>query len=376
MNGKAVSGTVLTALLACMLLFPSSIELANSREAPLGFDMKVEPEHPTVDDEVNVTVTFLDVPSISYGFGVGPLTRVNNEFSVDINVSIPFIVVWAYVGNVTYKYELGKLSEGSYNFSATVHYWLQRPDGTWPSSSSDYSYRESFTVFAVSASWTIGVVPHYSYVHDGLATINISIWGVKASDHLFGIQFRLSYDLTVLQIVNLTEGPFMQDPRWNLHGTFFTISNEVDPVYGPTVLINDLLLPDSNGNWTAFPEGDGTLVTVRFQAKSNKTSQGDIWTPVHLSDGPPGVIRLTPPGDGWICLVEEAKTDVNMDGRVDMKDLSYVAVRFGSSPSDNRWSPSADINSDDRIDMKDLSTVAKQFGKIYEVPPDAGIPPL
>jgi parallel beta-helix repeat protein len=55
--------------------------------------------------------------------------------------------------------------------------------------------------------------------------------------------------------------------------------------------------------------------------------------------------------------------DVNGDERVDMKDVSFVAKRFGSDPSKPNWDTNADINDDGRVDMKDISAVAKNFGK-------------
>lgn len=216
---------------------------------------------------------------------------------------------------------------------------------------------------------TIGVVPHYSYVHNGFATINISIQGVEASDRLIGISFRLSYDTTLLQLLNVTEGPFMQDPRWNLHGTEFIVFVEVDPAFGPVVTVGDALLPDDNGNWTAFPDGNGTLATIQFQA-SNTTSQGHIWTRVGLSSEQADFCS-----SGYICLLEEAKTDLNQDGTVNMKDLGKAAKAFGTEPGDLRWDSACDINSDFKVDMKDIGAVAKHFGKTYEVPPDVGIPP-
>lgn len=367
MNWKAVSGTLLTTLLVGMLMLASNIQPTTSQEAPLRFDVKIEPQYPTVNDIVNVTVVLLDVPSISYAFGFGPLIRVNNEFSVDINVSIPWILLWAYVGNVTHTYGLGKLSKGSYNFSATVHYWHELPDGTWPSKSSDYSYGESFAVSPLRRSLvTMEVVPHYSYVHDGFATINIVI---EALDGLVGIGFKLAYANTLLQVTNVTEGPFMQNPAWNLHGTTFIQFVEVDPAFGPVVFVGDLLNPDDDGVWAASADGNGTLATIQFQA-SNTMSQGHIWTRVGLSSEQADFCS-----SGYICLLEEAKNDLNQDGTVNMKDLGMVAKASGTRPGDLRWDAACDINCDFKVDMKDIGAVAKHFGKTYEVPPDAGNPP-
>jgi phosphatidylethanolamine-binding protein (PEBP) family uncharacterized protein len=55
--------------------------------------------------------------------------------------------------------------------------------------------------------------------------------------------------------------------------------------------------------------------------------------------------------------------DVNGDGRVDMRDMGYVARRFMCVPGDPLWDPTADFNSDGKIDMVDIGTVARHFGE-------------
>jgi hypothetical protein len=47
---------------------------------------------------------------------------------------------------------------------------------------------------------------------------------------------------------------------------------------------------------------------------------------------------------------------------IDMKDVAYVAKRFGTRPGDTLWDPNADINGDGKVDMKDIALVAKGFG--------------
>lgn len=54
-------------------------------------------------------------------------------------------------------------------------------------------------------------------------------------------------------------------------------------------------------------------------------------------------------------------SDVNGDGRVDMKDVSYVAKRFWCVPGDVLWDAVADVNGDGRIDVKDIGMVARHF---------------
>ena len=93
--------------------------------------------------------------------------------------------------------------------------------------------------------------------------VNVTIKGLDARWQLVGIQFRLSYDPTLIEFVEGIEGPFMQDPEWNLYGTFPMIWPD-NGAYGPHVLAGDLLLPDENGTWAAFPYGSGVLFTIRF----------------------------------------------------------------------------------------------------------------
>jgi hypothetical protein len=57
--------------------------------------------------------------------------------------------------------------------------------------------------------------------------------------------------------------------------------------------------------------------------------------------------------------------DVNVDGKVDMKDVSIVARAFGSHQGHQKWNPTADENEDNVIDMKDIGMVCRNFGKDY-----------
>jgi len=66
-----------------------------------------------------------------------------------------------------------------------------------------------------------------------------------------------------------------------------------------------------------------------------------------------------------IILVSALTGDINVDGKVDMRDLSIVALAFGSYPGDPRWNPEADINGDNKIDMRDLVLICKNFGNSY-----------
>jgi hypothetical protein len=54
--------------------------------------------------------------------------------------------------------------------------------------------------------------------------------------------------------------------------------------------------------------------------------------------------------------------DLNLDGKVDLKDYFIAAKAFGEDPTRPRWNPLADINRDGKVDLKDVYIVAKGFG--------------
>ena len=51
------------------------------------------------------------------------------------------------------------------------------------------------------------------------------------------------------------------------------------------------------------------------------------------------------------------------DGRVDLRDVSYVARRFMLTPSSPSWDSRTDLNGDDKIDMQDVAIAASHFGE-------------
>jgi len=104
-------------------------------------------------------------------------------------------------------------------------------------------------------------------------TININVANVK---NLYTYQFRLSWEPSLLNVTSVTEGPFL-----NAKGTYMTsftqkIYNTPDPlgVSGYVYAACTLLAEPA----TAAASGNGTLVTVEFQA--NKAGN----TSLHLHD--------------------------------------------------------------------------------------------
>jgi hypothetical protein len=63
----------------------------------------------------------------------------------------------------------------------------------------------------------------------------------------------------------------------------------------------------------------------------------------------------------WISL----RGDLNHDNKVDMLDLSFAALAFGSYPGHPRWNPISDVNKDNKVNIVDIALIAKNFGKTW-----------
>jgi len=64
----------------------------------------------------------------------------------------------------------------------------------------------------------------------------------------------------------------------------------------------------------------------------------------------------------------ELTTDLDFDGKVNIKDLFTVAKAFGTEPGHPRWEMEADLNGDGIVNVRDIFAVAKDFGKSVSLP--------
>jgi len=205
-------------------------------------------------------------------------------------------------------------------------------------------------------------------------TVNITISNLSEGFRAVGVQFRLCYDNALIEAVNVTEGTFMKDPRWNFYGTYFISYIENDPVYGPSVIVGILLLPNATGTWETFPYGNGTLATITFRTLMQETGL----------EKPPLTCALTlvntmiinddleeiphTINHGTFEMYPTNAADINHDYKVDMKDVGIAAHAFGTVPGDLRWNALADITGpitwvpDGKVDMRDIGVLARNFG--------------
>jgi hypothetical protein len=127
-----------------------------------------------------------------------------------------------------------------------------------------------------------------------------------------------------------------------------TFTSTVSGGYTPYIYqwyLNDTAVSGATmNNWNFTPIALGTyIVHLRVTDAYNSTVQSEI-------------ARI-------VCGT--SASDVNRDGKVDLRDISLVAIAFGSYPEHPRWNPIADLNQDAKIDLKDIALVAKHFGDHY-----------
>jgi len=232
----------------------------------------------------------------------------------------------------------------------------------------------------VSPAWTkVGPAPSVG----SIINVNVEVHNLTQDMQVVAIQFRLQYNDSVLQLVSVNEGPFMEDPTWNLYGTFFTSANNVggDPTYPFThVIVAELVFPNlTNGEYdqTTLPNTENsivnsTLATFQFMVlQQNGPVQPDINTTLNvLPFFPPtdnnfidknaNLVPDLPGVNGTVTIYStRAFCDVNNDGTIDCKDLAMAAHAFGTTSGDGRWDARGDVNGDGKIDGKDLVLIVK-----------------
>jgi len=151
---------------------------------------------------------------------------------------------------------------------------------------------------------------------------------------LIAAQFRIGYDPSLMEVVDVEEGPFLK--TYAQYGTYPIVYIEEDGIYGPHVLFGDIILPDPDtGSWDwmptyqGWPNGTGVLATIVFKPLVQS------WTETYTADFPVKEIILLdselktigflPPVDGNYTMLP-----IEPAGRViDVWMLNYPAPYGG-----------------------------------------------
>jgi hypothetical protein len=197
-------------------------------------------------------------------------------------------------------------------------------------------------------------------------SVGINIYNVTDAMKLVGFEFKLGYNTTLLDIVDVQNGTFFEPFAGSPNGGMLYYG----PYYGADyVLFAGFILPDVNGTWSGpFPTDNGTLATITFRAK---------YQSVGLANPPDSCVltlfdtRLADPQanailhnstNGYYDIVPSPMGDLNFDGKVDIFDALVFANSFGTKPTDARWNSYADLNRDNVIDIFDAILLGNDFG--------------
>ena len=197
--------------------------------------------------------------------------------------------------------------------------------------------------------------------------VDVMINEVEEEIRLIGVQWKLHYNTTLLSVTDATEGDFFEN--WaetaglDPDTIYFWWLQEEDYVISFTIYAEFAVAPP-----TVFPEGSGTLATIKFNATykpETGTATSDLQLDeefIELLDVDGNAIPYHHLEDGKYQIPIKLG-DLNMDGNVDIFDLGIFAKAYGSYPGHIRWNPLADVVRDKVINILDVVTIAKNFGK-------------
>ena len=204
---------------------------------------------------------------------------------------------------------------------------------------------ESGTDYTV-ANPSVGYAFSETPIHVG-DTFTLDIRAENVFD-LAGWQFDVSFDPTILEAIDVSEGDFLKSDG----GATFFQSGRIDNAAGKITGLSAARLTDGGVS------GSDSLLQVRFKAKSEGESElalGNFLFGSNTEESiPAGPLEIR------ITVEERLLTgDVNRDGVVNILDLIRVARQLGKSVSAD--SP-VDINGDGVVNIFDLTLVAQGIG--------------
>jgi hypothetical protein len=153
---------------------------------------------------------------------------------------------------------------------------------------------------------------------------------------------------TEVSIVQTDDGGFamLGDTMFHSTGDFDFLLVKIDSL-GNAQWTRTYGGSETESAWALVQTGDGGYALAGY-TYSFGAGRSDAW--------------LVKTDESGFVLNENLKSDLNLDGLVNTKDLSVVAASFGSRPGDTRWNPIADVDNNELVDMRDLVRIAKDFG--------------
>jgi len=327
------------------------------------------PENPSINESITFNATASSDPdgnivNYTWDFGDGNITSVTEPI-------------------INHKYSSGG------NYTVTLN--VTDNDGVWSITSKSLTVHELNHDIAVT-----NVEPSKTVVCQGYSMkINVTVENQGDYNETFNVTVYANTTIVETKEITLTSGNSTTITfNWNTTGLTeyqnYTISAYAHPVPGEintgNTFIDGLILTIHTGDVIIDKKvrvDDVLAVAMKFGLNigdpdwhpitdincDDKVRVDDVlatakefgWTITGVTSTDNNVFT-----DGIITIVHPG--DINADKKVDMKDIGFVARKFGCNYPDSCYEPVADINDDDKIDMRDIAIPARHFGEEFEDP--------
>jgi hypothetical protein len=220
------------------------------------------------------------------------------------------------------------------------------------------------------------IQPENVSVHKGqIFTVSVILENIPENPGTAGIQFKINWNQTVLNALNMTEVMFHTVTPPSEWDNIWELENVVNNTEGSVLyayLWYDLNRATVGGYAPAW--GNHTVATITLMAIETGL------TTLHFSD----MIVGTPDAEPLICspdlsyltpllssvitdgtvsvTISGVVADINGDGSVDLFDALLLAQHFGSQQGDPNWNSSVDLNGDGVVDIFDVIALVNDFG--------------
>ena len=215
-----------------------------------------------------------------------------------------------------------------------------------------------------------GGPPGYSSNASELQGYLQTIPGTDPSYHAF-IRLAVATSLTGahdVSVTNVTSPKTVVCQSYGLNVTVTTANlGNYPETYNVTVELSSIPLgvddfvpaPPSN-----LASGNSTTQTI--VCNTTGLTYGNYTLSAYVTLAPGETNTGTNFTDGWVIISmvgDVYSANGWPDGKVDIRDVHYVAIYYGTTPPSPNWNPNVDINNDGKVDIRDVHIAAANYGK-------------
>jgi hypothetical protein len=119
--------------------------------------------------------------------------------------------------------------------------------------------------------------------------VTVSLVGVHFALNVIAVQFRLTFDKTLIYPTAIYEGPFLGSFAALQPGSigtwFFGLVEDPDGLYGPHVLVGNMIYPNATGSWNPPSlNGSGVVAIITFKVMYQSFGEADLHCDLNILD--------------------------------------------------------------------------------------------